>query len=70
MLDVYMRRQYVVGMPNVSPKQLTKWLQVRADAAFLETIDRLRADNAPPLSRSDFVRKLVIEADRKRKPAK
>jgi hypothetical protein len=46
---------------------LTKWLQVRADDAFLETIDRLRADNVPPLSRSDYIRKLLIEADRKAK---
>jgi len=52
-------------MTNVSPKQFDKWLQVRADDEFLAVVDRLAAESVPPLSRSNLIRKLVIEADRK-----
>lgn len=47
-----------------------KWLQVRSDDEFLDLVDRLAAESVPPLSRSNLIRKLVIEADRKARKAR
>lgn len=66
-VDLWSERQYSSSMTNVSPKQLGKWLQVRSDDEFLAVVDRLAAESVPPLSRSNLIRKLVIEADRKAK---
>ena len=66
-VDMWRERQYSQSMTNVSTKQLGKWLQVRSDDEFLDLVDRLAAESVPPLSRSNLIRKLVIEADRKAK---
>ena len=69
-VDMWRERQYSQTMTNVSPKQLGKWLQVRSDDEFLARVDRLAAESVPPLSRSNLIRKLVIEADRKARKAR
>lgn len=42
-------------------------LRIKADDAFLDMVDRLRLQELPPLSRADYVRRLVMLADRKLK---
>lgn len=64
-VDTWRERQYSAGMANTAPKQFDKWLQIRSDDSFLSVVDRLAADSVPPLNRSNLIRKLVIEADRK-----
>ena len=59
-------------MANVSPVKLPKWLQVRVDDGFLSTLDDLASQERPQMSRSDYVRKLVYDAQKRqdRKGAK
>jgi hypothetical protein len=52
-------------MANVSPKRLTKWLQVRSDDDMLAVLDELRADIKPEPTRSDLVRRLIYEAHKR-----
>ena len=44
-----------------------KWLQVRADQELLDILDDIGKGERPVMSRSDVVRKLVYEQDRKRR---
>jgi len=37
---------------------------MRVDATFLDALDRGRLRQLPPMTRSDYIRKLVLENDR------
>lgn len=52
-------------MANVAPKRLTKWLQVRSDDDLLEVLDRLCAAQKPVPNRSDMVRKLIYDEEKR-----
>jgi hypothetical protein len=50
-------------MMDTEKKQL--WLQIRASEDILARLDRVRALELPPMTRSDYIRKMILEADRK-----
>ena len=49
-------------MPNIKPVRFTETLHMRCDADFLATLDDLRVEERPVLSRADMIRKLVEAA--------
>ncbi len=52
-------------MSNTAPVRYSKPFMMRVDQAFIDDLDELRAVHSPPLTRADYVRKLVIDAKRK-----
>lgn len=49
-------------MGNTKPKKLVTAFTMRADAAFLNDLDDLRAIERPVLPRAEYLRKLVRDA--------
>jgi hypothetical protein len=52
-------------MANVSPVRYDKTLQIRTDAEMCEVLDRIRRSSKPELSRSDMIRKLVYDEEKR-----
>lgn len=69
-VDVVFMSCYAGCMANTRPKTQTKALNMKVDDEFLESLERVRHQQKPALSKSDCVRKLVFEADRKGKARK
>lgn len=66
-IDTSISAVYTLPMSNTPGPRYDKSFLIRTDQAFLDMVDRLRAEHAPALTRADMIRKLVIEADRKAK---
>lgn len=57
-------------MANTKPKTQTRALNMKADDEFLDALERVRHHQKPALSKSDCVRRLVFEADKKARARK
>lgn len=54
-------------MSNTAAVRYDKNFMIRVDQRFLDDLDELREQHVPPLTRADYLRKLVIEAKRRAK---
>lgn len=54
-------------MSNTAIVKYDKNFLMRVDQEFLDVLDALRAQHTPPLTRADYIRKLVLEAKRRAK---
>ena len=54
-------------MSNIAVVRYDKNFMIRVDQKFLDDLDEMREQHVPPLTRADYLRKLVIEAKRKGK---
>ncbi len=55
----------VAALPNISPVRYDRAMTMKVDHEFTEALDRVRSREKPALTRSDCIRRLVFEADRK-----
>lgn len=58
---------YGVCMANTTQLRYDERFNMKADREFFDALDKLRKREIPEKSRSDMVRKLVLEAARKAK---
>jgi hypothetical protein len=54
-------------MGNTSPVRYDKTLTIRVDQRFIDALDRVRRQEDPEQSRTDAIRRLVFQADRRAK---
>lgn len=66
-LDVGNYAVYTYLMSNTAAVRYDKNFMIRVDQRFLDDLDELREQHVPPLTRADYLRKLVIEAKRRAK---
>jgi len=52
-------------MPNVSPTKYVSSFTMRVDEEFERALDALRLAEKPPMSRSDYLRRLVFEEEKR-----
>ena len=57
-------------MANKYPLKYDKPFTIRVDEAFFEKLDELRVSERPPKTRSDYVRKLVEDAEPAKRSAR
>lgn len=53
---------YAVSMANTSQLRYDERFNMKVDKAFFDALDKIRKREVPEMSRSDMVRKLVLEA--------
>ena len=56
---------YVVSMANTTQLRYDERFNMKVDQAFFAALDKIRKRETPEMSRSDMVRKLVLEAAKK-----
>ena len=66
-LDIENKSMYVVSMANTSQIRYDQRFNMKVDQLFFDVLDKIRKREIPEMSRSDMVRKLVLEAEKKRK---
>ena len=57
-------------MANTNPRIQDKAITLKVNSEFLDALDRVRRLEKPHRTKSDAIRKLVFEADRKSKMAR
>lgn len=63
-IDVRREMDTMIGMEKETTQQS---FTMRVDREFLDALDRGREKQIPTMSRSDYIRKLVLEADRRKR---